>query len=375
MATNPANGEVKTAEKKKSRVNVANKLGLNMSLPRVRTRIRETVNGPEENKKVMQQLKERLEAVKKGKAPAGEESELKLERLIRAEEEKYYRLKSDAPMAMTALLDYVIRESLVATFDHCKGLKKEAKTVYPHHVYDALATKPVLTALFSLSGSFEAKLYHNIKDIPKKEDKQKLSPDEKKKISKQGFKTYIGHIIQSVKKSNEKYSTVRITDPMKEAFDKITQEVTLALSQIASNLCDIDDVRTITEKHIIKAFESVMLARRVKRDQFETLVKFMYIKLNEYEKYKETTATEKETTRKAGLDKDKLKEEAADEAKESAKKHKAEREKLEKAVTRAQTNLTKAEKSSKWVASSKADLEEARVNLKKFEATTNGVKG
>ena len=377
MAAATTNGETlplvqHTSEKKekKTRVNVAEKLGLSMPLPRVRTLIRNTVNGANDQQ-LLKQLNERLTAVIAKKPLNSEDTEVKLNALIKAEEEKYYRLKRDAPMAMTALLDYAVRNAITATFDHCQAQSKPVKTAKPSHIYEAVGAKPHLTALFSLSETFENKLYNNDADLPKKGDKPKPATDEKKTPSKTGFKTYIGHLIKNIKDNNkDKYEKMRVMDPVKIVLDKITQEIANTLSQMACVLCDIDDVRTMTQKHFVKAFEAQMLARHVKRDQFAPLVKFMDAKDAEYATYNKVLIESK----KAKEEKKTKEMSPADFNKKQANAHEKELTRLKEAVNKAEKRLEKATKDGKKVGAAKGALDDAKANLKKHESTPNGVK-
>jgi hypothetical protein len=290
----------KTTKEKQKRVNLAKEFGLSMSLSRVRALIQRTVNSTSLSQEI-KQLKERLAYIDNGKAPKDElSSEADLENKLKKLQDELIRLQALTPMAMTALINYLLRDALVTTFDYCLKLEKQVTLVKACHMYSALVNKSASNALFTLSQAFENKIYKD-KDA-KKETNPELSSKEKKKASKQGFKTYIGHLIDDIKESvkdpsgKAKYSGIRVSSLLKEALDMFTRDIVKILSEISANLCDIDDVRTITWNHLHRALDSQMIARHVAKKDYAPLIEFVQSKVDAYKNYKDKEKYSKMTT-------------------------------------------------------------------------------
>ena len=300
----PASTESKEKKDKKKRINAANEVGLSISLPRIRTVIEKAIND-EPVKLETKQLKSRLEAVTVGKPdPAGKLDKKQLEELLKESQSKSIRLQAGAPMAMTALINIAVCDTCIATFDHCQGLKKPTNLVKPAHMYAVLENKKVLTALFMLSDAFENKVHKDDKeDAAKTDENANLNSDEKKTISKQGFITYIGHLISEIK-TDKKYKDIRVSSNLKDALDKFIKDVVTVLAEIAKNLCSIDEVRTITAIHLVKALESQMIARRINSKDYEQYLIFMRQKVTQYKELKDKIREDKMTPdEKAARDK------------------------------------------------------------------------
>lgn len=307
MASNGTKSDEKKETKKAPRVNMADKIGLKMSHPRVRTRIQETVNDAAVTKE-MKQIKDRLGAIKEGKALADEMPKEKLENRLKELSGQSIRLQAETPMAMTAMLNNIVREALVSSFNHCLGLKKPTNLVKPAHMYDVLATKSVLTALFILSESFENELFKVASDDSandSKKDSKAKTKDDKKVVNKQGFKTYIGHIIDEIKETGDpqdkkKYANIRVSDDLKNLLNVITKDIITVFAQIACNLCGVTKkpIRTIKPVHLEKAFKSQMLARHLKDDQYKDILAFMRTKSDEFKNNKDEQKKAKENENK-----------------------------------------------------------------------------
>ena len=348
-----------TPKEKKKRANVAKELGLCMSLPRVRTLIQKTVNGESLGVQI-KQLKSRLAYIDNGKAPKNEISETEIEDQLENLQNELIRLKASTPMAMTALIDYALRETLVATFEHCQKLDKPTILIKTNHMYDTLETKPVLTALFMLSQAFENKVHKESKkaniETAKKESKPEMTPEEKKKVSKEGFMTYIGQLIDDIKGTVKgpdgklKFREIRVSKTLKIVLDMFTRDVLTVLSSISSNLCEINDVRTIKWEHLHKALDSQMFARHINKKDYKPLVDFIGAKVDTYSLYKaneklkgltDEQKKELETKKSAPKVGKNGKAKLTDEQKKEADKQKREKDRLTKRASR-QTNNRKA---------------------------------
>lgn len=328
MASNTeksASVETKEKKDKKPRINVARKLGLQISIPRTSAIIDKSVND-ETVRTEGKQLKDRLKALKNGKPFDNEKlSKEELEEKFKVNQEKLMRRQAETPMAMVALLNHVNRDVLITTFEHCLSLKKPTNLAKAAHMYDSLEKKPVLSAVLMMSKSFENKLFKDAKEDPKPEENVNSNPDDKKKSSKQGFKTYIGNLIDEIK-TDAKFEKIRVGSDLKDALDKFSRDIIKVLAQVSSNLCTIDDVRTIKPIHVEKAVETQMIIKHIKSADYEPYLTFMREKSAEHKKFKAEAKEKKMSAEeKAARDK-KIKEreekKAADKKEREAEKQK-----------------------------------------------------
>ena len=361
-----------TTEKKKTtkRVQVSNILGMSISSARVKVRVGKRCVDEEQSRKV-KQLKDILSKVKEGKAPAEEKrTKEELDKLIKEASESIVRLGSTAPMTVTAVVDYAINELLRASFELAiknKNSKTTNPTVTPAHLYEA-AKKISTFPLFTVSKSFEEKIYSTDEEAKTEvvaaasasttaNGKAPLSSDEKKKASKEGFKTYIGNAIAKLKKdeaNKDKFSNVRVSELLKQACDKFVREMIDVFSFMSMASQEVDGVRTLNDNHVKNAIKQLMLSRHKVAADYADLMDYVNEKLEAYEEYKRDT--------KLSKDEQKIKNLSPEEKKKyEDNKENEEKEKEAKEKTKLKEKIQEAEKK---LANSKDDKKKAELKKK-----------
>lgn len=356
MSTSAPNPEAK--KEKKTRDNVAAKLGLAISNSRVNTCIKKSINDPA----TLKLIKDLDERIKKAESDKKSPDYLQLEKLkeqVKQERSKNIRIAAGAPMAVTALLDNITKDIFTSTFDYCQKLKKPTTLARPIHMYDAMKEKPVISALLMLSESFEKCIYKDA--TVKKEEKVTMTSEEKKKNAKQGFKTYIMAVIKAIKKENPNaYDKMRVTDDLKDAMNKFVKEIIVTLAKGSYNMLKLQDVHTITRDHVMRALEGQMEARHQPKDKYEYLLTYMKVKTDKFKDYKKMVKDKKDEENKS--------KESSEKKENKAKNEKAKNLKsAEKKIIDLKSRLDKT----------KVDLEEAKKNLVEVKknaasAPTNG---
>jgi hypothetical protein len=334
MATSAMNGEEKKQTAKQDRVQIHKKIGICIPLSRVITRAKKAITNPvlENELKV---LSDRIENVKAGKADKDSKNVEELKKMHDEKKSTQPRIGEGAKVTLATTTDFVTRQMLKHAFEKSLSHKpKPASPVPCSQFYLNIETLSGVYPFLSSLPSFASRSYLNDDN---KEDElfDKLSPEEKKKKSKEGFKTYINEIISELKEKDKKYENIRVSTPLKNLCDKIIQEMISVITRMSEHSQAINGVKTMTKTHVTNSIHMIMLYHGVTKDKYQELLQYNENKMAIYVDYKKSVKTKKNEEKINKLspeEKKKLEEKTAAEKKEKKragalrKKEKAEKD-------------------------------------------------
>jgi hypothetical protein len=263
-------------KEKKERQQIITILGINISHARCATHLKINLNNPV----VTQQLKTARESLKKSTAEGNKDEIKNNKKLIADLSKENVRISSQAPIAVAVAMDFMVDELL--RFGIEQAINNKYKIVEMFHLNSGDISELVTYPLFN-----ETNIFKKIHAMDEKELKgdnivfQNECADESRTKTK--FITYIEGSIKSIKKE-EKYSTIRISNKLREYISAIITETIKRITKLSQFIVQtVTKVRTMNADHIKSTVALLMIDGQKQTNEIDSIMNKIDKIISQYE--------------------------------------------------------------------------------------------